>query len=348
MKLSTKTKISVFLSVALFATGVATSVADSTKSKDEDIKKLPQVNEDINKEDIEKVDDNQIINEEDKDSENKNEEKVSSKDMPLDEDVERNYTYVDGLREKMNEKNRDNETLRSELDAKAKEDAEEAKKLAEEEEKKEASKKEEEEKEKEEKRKAEEEKVRKEKEAEAEKESEVKSEDNKDKNEEKDESESRERNSDIKLSDVNYDNLGEYVASIGGIASDDPYELYTLDQDDIKKRSEDEAFPHGIIEPKDKNEAKYDIDFMEEHGALLWNGYKFTTYPEHVLPGEALKIPGRHLEDGFVTDAYGFICVASDVYPKGTVIMSPFGRPMRVYDVFNHNEPEYRIDLYIR
>ena len=254
---------------------------------------------------------------------------------------------MDGLREKMNEKNRDNETLRSELDAKAKEDAEEAKKLAEEEEKKEASKKEEEEKEKEEKRKEEEEKARKEKEAEAEADSkpEVK---NEDKKEEKDESDSYERSSDIKLSDVNYDNLGEYVASIGGVASDDPYELYTLDQDDIKKRSEDEAYPHGLIEPKDKNEAKYDIDFMEEHGALLWNGYKFTTYPEHVLPGEALKIPGRHLEDGFVTDVYGFICVASDVYPKGTVIMSPFGRPMRVYDVFNHNEPEYRIDLYIR
>ena len=339
MKLSTKTKVSVFLTVALFVTGVATSVADSTKSKDEDIKKLPQVDENINNENMKKVDENQLINEEDKDGE-KDEEKISSKDMPLDENVERNYTYVDGLREKMNEKNRDNETLRSELDAKAKEDAEEAKKLAEEEEKKEASKKEEEEKKKEEKRKAEEEKARKEKEADNKEE--VKSED------EKDKSKSRKSNSNIKLSDVNYDNLGEYVASIGGVADDDPYELYTLNQADIKKRSEDEAFPHGIIEPKDKNEGKYDIDFMEEHGALLWNGYKFTTYPEHVLPGAALKIPGRHLEDGFVTDAYGFICVASDVYPKGTVIMSPFGRPMRVYDVFNHNEPEYRIDLYIR
>lgn len=341
MKLSTKTKISAFLSVALFATGVVTSVADGTKSKDEDIKKLPQINEDINDEDTKKVDDSQIINEENE-ADKKEEKKTFSKDMPLDENVERNYTYVDGLREKMNEKNRDNETLRSELDAKAKEDAEEAKKLAEEEEKKEASKKEEEEKEKEEKRKEEEEKARKEKEkeAEADNKTEVKSEDKKD--------EEVSRNSEIKLSDVNYDNLGEYVASIGGVADDDPYELYTLNQDDIKKRSEDEAYPHGIIEPKDKNEAKYDIDFMEEHGALLWNGYKFTTYPEHVLPGEALKIPGRHLEDGFVTDAYGFICVASDVYPKGTVIMSPFGRPMRVYDVFNHNEPEYRIDLYIR
>lgn len=129
---------------------------------------------------------------------------------------------------------------------------------------------------------------------------------------------------------------------------DDIYDLMFPNVNQIYNNSINYDYPYGPIEVKEESESLYDINYMEDKGAVIWNGYKFTTYPEHVLPGTALKIPGRHLEDGFVTDAYGFICIASDYYPKGTVLQSPFGRPMRVYDVFAHDQPEYRLDVYVR
>ena len=67
-------------------------------------------------------------------------------------------------------------------------------------------------------------------------------------------------------------------------------------------------------------------------GVIYYNGYKFTYYSEKVLPGKGLRIPGRHSDGNFVRDGEGYIVLASQDLPKGTVVQTPFG-PGKVYDV---------------
>ena len=67
-------------------------------------------------------------------------------------------------------------------------------------------------------------------------------------------------------------------------------------------------------------------------GVVYANGFKFTWYSSSVLPGGALEIPDRHIEDGMVCDGDGYVCVASNDLPKGTVVPTPLGRPGKVYD----------------
>lgn len=70
---------------------------------------------------------------------------------------------------------------------------------------------------------------------------------------------------------------------------------------------------------------------MKTRGVVYHNGWRFTYYSETVLPGNGLNIPGRHVSDGKVCDADGYICVASSTLPKGTVVDTPLGTG-RVYD----------------
>lgn len=70
---------------------------------------------------------------------------------------------------------------------------------------------------------------------------------------------------------------------------------------------------------------------MKSRGVVYYNGWRFTYYSETVLPGNGLNIPGRHVSDGKVCDADGYICVASSTLPKGTIVDSPLGTG-RVYD----------------
>lgn len=70
---------------------------------------------------------------------------------------------------------------------------------------------------------------------------------------------------------------------------------------------------------------------MKARGVVYHNGWRFTYYSETVLPGNGLNIPGRHVSDGKVCDADGYICVASSTLPKGTVVDTPLGTG-RVYD----------------
>lgn len=70
-------------------------------------------------------------------------------------------------------------------------------------------------------------------------------------------------------------------------------------------------------------------DFMRA-GVVYSNGNKYTYYSQRVLPGGGLKIPGRHVDGGFVKDADGYICVASDK-AYGTIVSTPFGQG-RCYD----------------
>ncbi len=67
-------------------------------------------------------------------------------------------------------------------------------------------------------------------------------------------------------------------------------------------------------------------------GVNYYNGRMETWYTQRILPGEGLNIPGRHLDDrGIVCDGDGYICVASDDYPKGTVLETSLGMA-KVYD----------------
>jgi hypothetical protein len=76
---------------------------------------------------------------------------------------------------------------------------------------------------------------------------------------------------------------------------------------------------------------------------IYYNGYIFKYYSEKVLPGEGLKIPGRHSDGNFVRDENGYICVASSDLPKGTVVDTPFGKG-KVYDT---GCPSGVIDVYV-
>lgn len=75
----------------------------------------------------------------------------------------------------------------------------------------------------------------------------------------------------------------------------------------------------------------YNHPFMSQGRANdgTWN---YTWYSQRVLPGGGLDIPGRHVtEDGFVRDADGNICVASDDLDQGAEIETPYGKG-KVYD----------------
>ena len=72
----------------------------------------------------------------------------------------------------------------------------------------------------------------------------------------------------------------------------------------------------------------------KRRGAIYFNGHRETYYSEKVLPGNGLRIPGRHVaDDGTIRDENGYICVAADpgFLPKGTILITSLG-PAKVYD----------------
>lgn len=75
-------------------------------------------------------------------------------------------------------------------------------------------------------------------------------------------------------------------------------------------------------------------DFRRD-GVIYYGDHSYTWYSQNVLPGGGLtelNNNGRHVDDrGFVCDGDGYIAVASDDYPMGTVVDTPFGEG-RVYD----------------
>ena len=77
----------------------------------------------------------------------------------------------------------------------------------------------------------------------------------------------------------------------------------------------------------------YSSTTFKDRGVVYWNGWKWTWYTERLLPGTSLKIPGRHTdEEGYVRDEDGYLCLASSVLSKGTVVETPFGSQGKVYD----------------
>ena len=81
--------------------------------------------------------------------------------------------------------------------------------------------------------------------------------------------------------------------------------------------------------------ARYtDGGLTKRRGAINFNGHRETYYSEKVLPGNGLRIPGRHVaDDGTIRDENGFICVAADpaFLAKGTILITSLG-PAKVYD----------------
>lgn len=79
------------------------------------------------------------------------------------------------------------------------------------------------------------------------------------------------------------------------------------------------------------NSGYMSVSQMKFQGVVYDNGYRYTYYEESVLPGGGLDIPGRHHYDGKVVDGDGYICVASNDLPRGTVVPTPLGDG-KVYD----------------
>ena len=79
------------------------------------------------------------------------------------------------------------------------------------------------------------------------------------------------------------------------------------------------------------------------NGRIWFNGHSETYYSQKVLPGGGLAIPGRHIaSDGTIRDKDNYIVVASDDYPKGTVVQTSLGAG-KVYD---SGSGKGNIDLY--
>lgn len=78
-------------------------------------------------------------------------------------------------------------------------------------------------------------------------------------------------------------------------------------------------------------------------GRIWYNGHTETYYSQKVFPGGGLAIPGRHIaSDGTIRDADGYIVLASDDYPRGTVVETSLGAG-KVYDTGSGSG---NIDLY--
>ena len=115
---------------------------------------------------------------------------------------------------------------------------------------------------------------------------------------------------------------------------DADYESY---MDQTKNDTTEEFFDsvtYSYIYEQYDSYAIYSAKYFCEMGEIYWGGWKWTWYSERVLPGGGLHIPGRYTDDydGYVRDADGYICLASDDYGRGTVIDTPFGSPGKVYD----------------
>lgn len=92
-------------------------------------------------------------------------------------------------------------------------------------------------------------------------------------------------------------------------------------------------------------ECLYSPSYFKKMGIIYWGGYEYSYYSERVLKGGGLNIPNRHTdENGYVCDGNNRICVASGVLKKGTILPSPFGKELCVYDWCGTGS---RVDVYV-
>lgn len=87
-----------------------------------------------------------------------------------------------------------------------------------------------------------------------------------------------------------------------------------------------------FVQRKYLKAASYTPAYFRKMGIIGYNGWRWTWYSQRVLPGGGLRIPGRHVENQFVCDANGYICLASSDLARGSVVDTPFGKKGKVYD----------------
>jgi hypothetical protein len=92
-----------------------------------------------------------------------------------------------------------------------------------------------------------------------------------------------------------------------------------------------------------KKKVRYPIADFLFNGVIHEGDIRYTYYSQSVLPGGALQIPGRHIEDGYVVDGEGYIVVACDFIAKGTIINTPLGEA-KVYDC---GAGDNTVDIYV-
>lgn len=123
-------------------------------------------------------------------------------------------------------------------------------------------------------------------------------------------------------------------------------------EEEAQKKAQEEAAKQASASTgnntsgSSSSHGKYNIPsggLTPSKGRIWFNGHTETYYSQKVLPGAGLNIPGRHIaSDGTIRDKDGYIVLASDDYPKGTVVETSLGAG-KVYD---SGSGKGNIDLY--
>lgn len=123
-------------------------------------------------------------------------------------------------------------------------------------------------------------------------------------------------------------------------------------EEEAQKKAQEEAAKQASASTgnntsgSSSSNGKYNIPsggLTPSKGRIWFNGHTETYYSQKVLPGAGLNIPGRHIaSDGTIRDKDGYIVLASDDYPKGTVVETSLGAG-KVYD---SGSGKGNIDLY--
>ncbi len=129
-------------------------------------------------------------------------------------------------------------------------------------------------------------------------------------------------------------------------------EAQAKQEEEAQKKAQEEAAKQASASTgnntsgSSSSNGKYNIPsggLTPSKGRIWFNGHTETYYSQKVLPGAGLNIPGRHIaSDGTIRDKDGYIVLASDDYPKGTVVETSLGAG-KVYD---SGSGKGNIDLY--
>ena len=129
---------------------------------------------------------------------------------------------------------------------------------------------------------------------------------------------------------------------------EEPVEKEEVVEEESVEEAE-EVVEEEYYEEAELYSASYDgsaEDFRSD-GVIYYGDFSYTWYSQRVLPGNgltALNNNGRHVDErGFVCDGDGYIAVASDDFPEGSVVDTPFGAG-KVYDCGSGSG---NIDIYV-
>lgn len=156
------------------------------------------------------------------------------------------------------------------------------------------------------------------------------------------------------IEEDNQDLLKKYAEKIGSAQTctqiqecEEKYKEIIQEAEQVKKEEEERIAAEKAAAEKRRQQMQGDGSVSFNHfmsaGVINWGGYKYTYYSQSVLPGGGLRIPGRHVEGGFVKDGDGYICVANS-RPNGTILSSPWGA-CKIYDKGTSGN---HIDVYVR